>query len=63
MALWHDENDGRDLTGTDYSMVTLDGNTASGASIWNYSNVDFDTWSYGSLVSAGEQDALLYYIK
>ena len=62
-TLWHDENAGCDITGIDYSMVALDGDTSSGAALWNFSNVDFDTWSYGSLLSTSTQDTLLYYIK
>lgn len=62
--IWHNETSGCGLSGVDYSLIILTTNSVYGASIYNVSNVKFDTFGYSPYGSSySHTKTLRYYIK
>lgn len=61
--IWNNEQSGCDITGTDYSPVTLKKRTSAGACLWQYSSVKFDVWPYSADSSYHYTDTLAYFLR
>jgi len=61
----HDEISGTDVKNTDYTIIKLAGVSETvKCAVYQYSNLKFDVWGYGSYdYSYGFHDELFYYIR